>query len=115
MFQQHRIQSTIYIVRVSSLLGYCEFRQDGLELLAAGFLTPLHHLVQERGVSLGHGGSRRRRRSGQLLKREDVSEQWSKVSQSMTHRVARSLHCRFVREQHADTDRLPDVRTALYS
>lgn len=47
------------------LRGYGEFRQDRLELLAAGFLTPLHHLVQE-SVGLGHDDSSHRRRSGQL-------------------------------------------------
>lgn len=41
--------------------GYGEFRQDRLELLAAGFLTPLHHLVQERSVALGHDDVSHRR------------------------------------------------------
>lgn len=33
--------------------GYGQFRQDSLELLPAGFLVPLHHLVQQ-SVGLRH-------------------------------------------------------------
>lgn len=54
------------------LRGYGEFWQDRLELLAAGFLTPLHHLVQERSVGLGHDDSSHRRRSGQLSQKHRV-------------------------------------------
>lgn len=50
------------------LRGYSQFGQDRLELLAAGFLIPLRHLVQERRVGLGHDDCRRRRRSTQLSK-----------------------------------------------
>lgn len=54
-------------ISVTGLRGYGELWQDRLELLAAGFLTPLHHLVEERSVGLRHDDCRQRRRSGQLL------------------------------------------------
>lgn len=64
------------------LRGYGEFGQDRLELLAAGFLTPLHHLVQKWRVGLGHDDSSHRRRSGQLSQQHKVSEQCYRVSHS---------------------------------
>lgn len=72
------------LISVTGLRGYCELWQDRLELLAAGFLTPLHHLVEERSVGLRHDDCRQRRRSGQLstTHRQRTIHQ---VSQSMTH------------------------------
>ena len=57
------------------LRGYGEFWQDSLELLAAGFLTPLHHLVEERRVGLGHDDSDHWGGSGQLSQRQTGLEQ----------------------------------------
>lgn len=54
------------------LRGYGEFWQDRLEVLAAGFLTPLHHLVQERSVGLGHDDSTHRRERTTVSKTESL-------------------------------------------
>lgn len=66
-------QQTNWYVNIKSQLGgYSEFWKDSLELLAAGLLTPLHHFVQERGVGLGHGGSRKRRSSAHYQKKTGI-------------------------------------------
>jgi len=54
------------------LRGYGEFGQDRLEILAAGFLTPLQHLVQERRVGLGHDDSGHRRVRNSVARRKKL-------------------------------------------
>lgn len=66
--------------------GYGEFGQDRFELLAAGVLTPLQHLLQQSG--LRHTVSRTR--SEQLCTHRDMYSAFKHTTKQAIHCVTRA-------------------------